>query len=75
MREKRYFIYAILAILLAIGLGFLILGSVVKQQKNDEIRLVEVISGEEVNDSEFYVSLETGEGWTLTDGSIGAQYD
>jgi len=42
MKEKKYFIYVIVAILLAIVLGFLILGSVVKQPKNDEIRLVEV---------------------------------
>jgi len=75
MREKRYFIYVILAILLAIGLGFLILGSVVKQQKNDEIRLVEVVSGDDGKDNEFYVKLNPAKSWTETDGSIGAQYD
>ena len=75
MREKRYFIYVILAILLAIGLGFLILGSVVKQQKNDEIKLVEVVSGEDGKDNEFYVNLNQGKSWIDADGSIGAQYD
>jgi len=75
MREKRYFIYIILAILLAIGLGFLILGSIVKQQKNDEIKLVEVVSREDGKDSEFYVKLDPVKSWTDADGSVGAQYN
>ena len=53
----------------------MILGSVVKQQKNDEIRLVEVVSGDDGKDNEFYVKLNPAKSWTETDGSIGAQYD
>jgi len=75
MREKRYFIYVIMAILLAIGLGFLILGSVVKQQKNNEIKIAEVVAGEDGKDNEFYVQIKPGKSWTDTDGNIGAQYD
>ena len=75
MREKRYFIYIIFTILLAIGLGFLILGSVVKKQKNDEIKLVEVASAEDSQDKDFYVKLKTGISWIDSNGNIGAQYD
>jgi len=75
MREKRYFIYIIFAILLAIGLGFLILGSVVKKQKNYEIKLVEVASAEDSQDKDFYVKLKAGISWIDSNGNIGAQYD
>jgi len=75
MREKRYFIYVILAILLAIGLGFLILEGVIKQQKSNEIRITEVVSGEDDKNSEFYVKLKAGKSWTQEDSSVGAQYD
>lgn len=75
MREKRYFIYVIMAVLLAIGLGFLVLFSIVHQQKSNEIKLSEIVSQGEGTNSEFNVELITGQSWIQPDGSVGAQYN